>query len=200
MHISWHGLTCIKIQTTEGLLLINPYQDSVGVNMPKLKVDVVACTNARDEQTNNLDRLQGDPFRITCPGEYEYRKIMLYGIEDGPQTLFVIEAEGISLGHLGKFDNPLNDTQLEVFEGVDVLFLPVSTMNTKTRSAVISQIEPRIIIPTQYKTPHFKVPLEKIDAFAKEMGVKNTTGEPKIILKKKDLPAAETQTIILQQV
>lgn len=200
MHITWHGLTCIKIQTAAGSVLINPYADSVGLTMPKLKVDIVAITDQKNEQANNWGRLSGEPFLITNPGEYEKNDVMIYGVKVNGQTLFVLEAENIVLGHLGLWDNVLTDAHLEFFEGVDVLFLPISTMNAKTRAVIISQIEPRVIIPLQYKIPKVKIKQEPLDAFAKEMGIKNITGEEKIILKAKNLPIEETLTMVLKPV
>lgn len=201
MHITWHGLSCVKIQTSQAILLLNPYQDSVGVTMPKLKVDVVAITDRNNEQMNNSARLQGDPLVITTPGEYEIKGLFISGVAyNGSQTIYRIETEGIALVHPGLISSELTDTHLELLEGCDVFFLPLSCEGAKTCSRLVSQIEPRLIIPIQYKTPKLKVKLDPIDAFAKEMGLKNTAGEPKIIVKAKDLPAEETQVKILSAV
>jgi L-ascorbate metabolism protein UlaG (beta-lactamase superfamily) len=201
MHITWHGLSCIKLQTQDALLLINPYQDSVGISMPKLKVDILLSSNMADDQCNNLDRLQGEPFLITTPGEYEVKNMFVYGTPDEARgTLFMVEAEGIKVGHLGTSPLPLTSEQLELFEGVDVLFLPLSGGEEKQRAELVSQIEPRVIIPIQYTTPKVTVALETVNAFAKEMGVSDTTGEKKIIVKEKDLPVEETRVMVLQAI
>lgn len=182
-------------------MLINPYQDSVGLNMPKLKVNVVATTDLNNDQTNNLDRLQGDPMKITGPGEYEVQGIFFYGIPNtGGRTMFVIEAEGIKVGHPGVTVKELSYKELELFEGVDVLLLPLTGEDSKACSQIISQVEPRVIIPIQFKTPKVKEQLDTIDAFAKEMGVKDIGGEKKVILKKKDLPVEETQIQVLSPI
>ena len=64
-------------------------------------------------------------------------------------------------------------------------------------STLISHIEPRVIIPIQYETPKVKVKLEPLAAFAKEMGLTLPKAESKVILKEKQLPAEETQIIVL---
>lgn len=202
MHITWHGMSCIKIQSDEVQVLINPYQDSVGLTMPKLKVDIAATTNINSEESNNFQRLQGDPLLITNPGEYEAQGVFFYGIphNGGAGTMFVIEAEGLKLGHPGTSPDALTEQELEQLEGVDVLFLPLTCSEKKTCATIVSQVEPRVIIPIQYKTAKVKAKLETIDAFAKEMGLKDTTGEKKVIIKQKDLPVEETQVIVLQPV
>lgn len=201
MHITWHGLTCIRIQTTEAVFLLNPFQQTAGVMMPRLKVDIAATTDCENPLTNNIDRLQGDPFLVTAPGEYEVKNVFIYGVihpQYPAQTLFVIEAEGITLGHLGASPIAIQEKGLEHFEGVDVLFLPITGTTTASRAELVSIIEPRMIVPFHYKTQGMKVPLDPIEPFVKEMGIKNTTPEKKLLLKAKQLPAEETQVIILQ--
>lgn len=200
MHITWYGLSCVKIQTKEATVLVNPFQDSVGVKMPKLKVDIAATTDPTNDQTNNLERLQGEPVVLDCPGEYEIQEVFVYGVNRGAgkQSLFVIDAEGITVGHVGLLTSELNEQQLKKCKTIDVLLVPVTGLPAKNRAALISQIEPRIIIPVQYATKGMKEPLDSLDAFAKDMGVKDVSPESKLVLKKNDLPVDETQIIILE--
>lgn len=201
MHISWHGLTCVKLQTPTATILINPFQDSGALKMPSLKVDIAASTNLADELANNTERLQGDPTRITNPGEYEIAGAFVYGIPaGGEQSLFKVEAEGITVGHPGTTIKQLTEKQLERFEGVDVLFLPITGSDAKARAAFLSAVEPRIIIPIGYqpaKGKKAKEKLDTIDVFAKEMNVKDATPEAKIIIKQNNLPIDGTQVHIL---
>lgn len=198
MHIYWHGLSCVRLQTQEAVLLINPYQDSVGIKMPSLKVDIAATTNPNNDQANNISRLQGEPRVIDNPGEYEVSGMFIYGVpQTDSRTMYVIDAEGMKIGHPGIEPPEMTDDQLKQFEGVDILFLPLTCESSKICSRLVSQIQPRIVIPIQYKTPKVKLKLNTLDGFAKEMGVKDASGEKKVILKQKDLPNEETRTIIL---
>lgn len=179
-------------------MVINPFQNSVGVQMPKFKTNVVLSTDSTNDETNNFSSLQGEPFTITTAGEYEANGMFVTGIQyNGGSVMYVIEAEGMTLAHLGTVVGELNDDQLAKLEGVDVLFLPLTCEKGHSCSRMVSQIEPRVIIPIQYKTKGFKGNLETFDAFAKDMGVKDAAGEDKIILKAKDLPVEETQIKIL---
>lgn len=201
MHITWHGLSCVKIQVKDTILLINPYQDSVGVAMPKLKADIVASTDINNDQCNNFKRIQGNPMEIDNPGEYENKGIFIYGVtHNSNKSMFVIESGGITVSHPGLINQELTDKQLEFFKGIDVLLLPLTCEGAKTCSQIVSQVEPRVIIPIQYKTPKMKPQLDTIDMFAKEMGITGMTAEKKIIIKAKDLPVDETKVMILSPV
>lgn len=197
MHIYWHGLSCVKLQVGDINVIINPYQNETGLSMPKLKVDIVATTDLENPETNNIDRLQGDPVIVQNAGEYEIHGVFFYGTQAANgQTMYAIEAEGMRLAHLGTEPVELTTADLELFEGVDILFIPV-TGDKKLIGKLISHIEPRVIIPIQYATKGVKTKLDSLDAFEKEMGVKLPQPESKIILKEKQLPAEETQIIIL---
>ncbi|MDO8559272.1 MAG: lactamase, partial [bacterium] len=63
---------------------------------------------------------------------------------------------------------------------------------------IISQIEPRIVIPMHYSLPKLKVKIDGLEPFLKEMGQKSAESQPKLLIKKKDLTAEETKVIVLQ--
>lgn len=202
MHIYWLGLSCFKIQSKENIIITDPYNDKVGLNMPKLKTDIVVLSDPKDNNINNVQRLSGEHFLIDGPGEYEIKQNFVYGLKAGEldQTssyIYRLEAEDISVGFLGLLNHSLTNEQLEVMEDVDVLLLPVSSLNSERRTKIISQIEPRIVIPMYYQTPKVKLKLEAVEKFAKEMGIKKIESEDKIILKAKDLPQEETKVVFL---
>ncbi|MFA6027512.1 MAG: MBL fold metallo-hydrolase [Patescibacteria group bacterium] len=203
MHINWLGLSCFKIQTKGNTIITDPYGDKTGLTMPKQKADVVLLSDPKNDNVNNTKRLIGDNFLIDGPGEYELKEDYIYGLKAGEtdQTgnfIFRIESEEISLGFLGVLNHSLTDAQLETMEGVDVLFLPVSSLTSERRTKIISQIEPRIVIPMYHHIPKLKLKLENVEKFAKEMGIKNIEAQDKLILKKKDLPQEETKVIFLK--
>jgi len=61
---------------------------------------------------------------------------------------------------------------------------------------VISQIEPRIVIPMHYKTKDMKIDIDGVDKFIKELGIE-ATYEEKLKINKKDLPAEDMELVIL---
>ena len=110
-----------------------------------------------------------------------------------------IDAEGMSVAHLGLAIGELTDQQLDVLGGVDVLFIPVGDLDCYgARSAVkaINAIEPRVIIPIAHHSDN-DPDAKTVDGFVKELGIQSEQTEKKVILKKKDLPQEESRVVVL---
>jgi len=118
-----------------------------------------------------------------------------------PLTMFLIQSEGITIGHLSNINCVPSEKYLERLENVDILFVPVGgkgTLGAEEATKIISEIEPRIVIPMYYKTPKLKIDLENIDKFASEMGLKEKEVVDSLNIKKKDLPQEETKVFLLK--
>lgn len=200
MIISWLGDAGIRIQTKETVVLIDPPGTDVGFKPTKQSATVVALTQADGTDAKSVT---GDPLLITSPGEYERQGIFIYGIQlpaDPTRVHFRVEAEELSLGHLGGLKTKLENGQIEAFEGVDILFVPVggkSVYNADEAATLISQIEPRIVIPIQHKSSGSTAGYSDVTAFLKEMGSKSSDVIDKFKIVKKDLPADETKVMVL---
>ena len=124
------------------------------------------------------------------------------GKERGENTIYTIEAEDLKLCHLGDFgQKELLDEQLEKIGGVDILMIPVGgiyTIDSKIASKIISQIEPKIVIPMHYQIPRLRVKLEGLDKFLKALGTKSIEPQNKLSIKKKDLPQEGVKIVVLK--
>ncbi len=222
MTLKWFGQAFFKINTKnqkgdEIILAIDPYNKDYGLKPPvKFGADIVLVTHNHKDH-NNIGLIKGThlspkPFIISGPGEYEIKGVMIYGIpayhdnkqgaERGKNTIYLIENEGIRLAHLGDLgQKTLENGQLEQLQGIDILLIPVGgtyTINAKEAAGIISQIEPRIIIPMHYKLPGLKLKLDGVDNFIKEIGLKAEQTD-KFKIQKKNLPQEEMQLIILKK-
>ncbi len=74
---------------------------------------------------------------------------------------------------------------------MDVLIISAgdSRAENEIASKIVNQIEPRIVVPIDFK--------EKPVTFLKEMGSGDIEAQNKINIKKKDLPQEETKLILL---
>ena len=216
MHIIWHGQSCFQIQTSRNKgeqvsVVIDPFAETIGLKPPSLTADVLLITHFHDDHSNKKV-VKGDPFLIEGPGEYEIKEIFVQGIpsfhddkegkEKGSNTIYTIEGEGMRLCHLGDLgQKELSDDQLEKIGNIDILMIPVGgtyTIDAKTAAKVISQIEPRIVIPMHYHLPKLKLKIDGVDKFLKEMGKKTAEALPKLLIKKKDLSGEETKIVVLK--
>jgi L-ascorbate metabolism protein UlaG (beta-lactamase superfamily) len=211
MHIQWLGQSAFKIQDKEVTIAIDPH-DKIGIKMPKFQADILIVTHAHDDH-NNIKAIKGNPFLINGAGEYEVKNVFVYGLrswhdnkkgeDQGLNIIYVLEIAGVKIAHLGDLGQEnLNERQLGILEGVDILLIPVGgeeTINGIGAVKIISQIQPRIVIPMHYKIPGNKMKLESVDKFLKEFGVSNPEKTDKLKISKKDLPQEETKVIILNK-
>jgi len=219
--ISWYGQSCIKIIAKafqEVILIIDPFEHSVvGLNPPRSHADIIMVTHDHPDH-NNLGSPEGNLI-VRGPGEYELKGISVQGIlgwhdkkKTLPLTIYKIEAEGITLCHLGDLgQEELNDEQLEKIGGVDILFIPIggeytlnkqklSTLDAERAQRVINQIEPSLVIPIHYKIPGVILDLSGPEKFLKAMGITKAERLDKLSIKKKDINPEETKIILLQAV
>lgn len=209
MTIFWLGQSAFKIQDKEVTVAIDPYGE-IGLKMPKFNAEVLLISHDHDDH-NNKDAIKGTPFLIDGPGEYEVKNVFVYGIpafhddkegaERGKITMYLIEIEGVKIAHLSDFgQKSLTNEQLELLEGVDILLIPVGghfTIDGEEAAKIVSQLQPRIVIPMHYKIPHVNMKLDSVDGFLKEFGATNPEKMEKLKISKKDLPQEETKVILL---
>lgn len=217
MQIIWKGHSCFQIisqavKNNQASLVIDPYDEQIGLRVPKLEADILLITHSHYDHNNKKAVFSSTPgqtpFLIEGPGEYEVKGIFFQGIhswhdekegeERGDNTIFVIEAEGLRLCHLGDFgQKELTEEQAEAIGDIDILMIPIGgnyTIDAKGAQKVISQIEPKIVIPMHYLIPKLKLKIDGLDKFLKVMGKKSIEPQNKFTIKKKDL--AESMQIV----
>jgi L-ascorbate metabolism protein UlaG (beta-lactamase superfamily) len=211
MHIFWYGQSCFKIQTDNTIIFTDPYSKEIGLNPPRTKANIVTVSHQHSDHNNVAAVADENTLVIATPGEYESKGIEITGLpsfhdndegkKSGANIIFIFEAEGMRVCHLGDLGHPLSDELLEKINGVDILLLPVgeaTAISVKEGVKIISQIEPRIVIPMHYKIRGLKSKFLEVDKFCKEMGVKKNNLLDKFLAKKKNLPQGETETVILK--
>jgi len=209
--ITWYGQSCFKIQSGETVVFTDPFNKEIGLTPPRSQANVVTISHDHLDH-NNCEALSGEPLVVAGPGEYESKGIEVKGVlafhddkegkERGVNTIYVIEMEGIKIGHLGDLgQSKLTAEQVEQIDGVDILMVPVGgtyTIDGETAVDIINQIEPRLVIPMHYKIPGLAVKLDGVDVFLKEMGIAKKEAVDKLTIKKKDLPEEEMQVVVMR--
>ena len=210
MTITWFGQSCFRIEAKDASILIDPFSKEIGLKPPRIKDDIVLVTHEHHDH-NNLDGINPEAFVIRNPGEYEKSGVAVYGVlsyhdkvggkERGLNSIYIIKAEDMTICHLGDLgQEKLTDEQVETIGDVDILMIPVGgtyTIDHKEAVAVISQIEPKMIIPMHYKLPGSTSDLAGVDKFVKELGLSPEKVD-KLKIVKKNLPLEEMKLIILE--
>jgi len=203
MIITWHGQSFfeISIKTPDKekfVLEISPFDKDIGLKVPKINSDILIVSNSTKAFSKTPDT-----FLIESPGEYGLKGVFVKGIPSlDKNVIYKIEAEGIKICHLGDFkQKELTSQEFEEIGEIDILMIPIGggeTIDAKTAGSIVSQIEPRMVIPMCYKIPGLKMNLESVDEFLKLMGVEKIEPQEKIKISIKDLPKEETEIIILK--
>lgn len=213
MIITWLGHSAFKLQDkigSDGITVVtDPYGKNTGLKMPSFEADIITVSHDHDDH-NNTDALRGNPFIINCAGEYDTKGVLIEGIDSyhdeeegklrGANVIYRIEIDDISIVHLGDLGHVLDNNQLEKLVGTDILLIPVGgkyTLDAHRAVEVISQIEPRIVIPMHYQTEGLAYEgLDSIEKFIKELGIE-PSHEEKLKITKKELPQEDMELVIL---
>jgi L-ascorbate metabolism protein UlaG (beta-lactamase superfamily) len=188
----------------------SPQPDPTSGETRKLsKINAPIVTISHNHSGHNYaEGVGGNPRVVRGPGEYEISDVLITGVpsyhdtkrgvELGRNTIYVIHMDDLVICHLGDLGHTLQEEQLEEVADADLLLIPISgqhTLNPAQAAEVISQVEPRIVIPMHYRPSSDETP-DPLDKFCREMGVEAINPQPKLIVNHGSLPA-QMQIVVL---
>lgn len=207
MEISWLGHSCFQLRGKNVTLITDPFSPQLGYSLGKVNAPIVTISHNHPGH-NYIEGVGGNPHILRGPGEYEISDVLITGVasyhdnkrgqELGRNTIYVIHMDDLVICHLGDLGHTLQEEQLEEVADADVLLVPIggqNTINAAQAAEVISQVEPRIIIPMHYH-PATGEASNPLDKFCREMGIETINPQPKLVVTRSALPA-ETQVVIL---
>lgn len=212
MEITHVGHASFKIRGKQATLITDPYDPkSVGLKFPQTTATIVTISHEHSDH-NYRAGITGEPVIVSGPGEYEINGVGIIGIsafhdaqrgtQRGTTIIYRIEMDGITIVHCGDLGHVLEQSQQEVLDDVDILFVPVGghySLGPAEAAVVTTALEPSIVIPMHYHTPQLNQEafsmLQPVTAFLKELGKETVIPVPKLTITKDKLP--EEQTIIV---
>jgi L-ascorbate metabolism protein UlaG (beta-lactamase superfamily) len=216
MEISYLGHSSFKIKTKTATVITDPFDPKmVGLKYSGVEGEIVTVSHNHQDH-NATDRVSGVKKIVDGPGEYEISGVTIMGYktfhdgkqgaEKGENTVYVIEADGLRVVHLGDLGHLLSDDLVDEIGDVDVLMIPVGgffTIGPKEATEIISKIEPFFVIPMHYKVagiaPSLSEKLLPVTDFLRESGI-TTENLPKFSLKKEDiLEDQNTKVVVLER-
>lgn len=177
IEIIWYGRTCFRIRGREGIVVTDPCPPDSGYKLGKLSANVVTLSNRDDAGLSHVKGVSDSPRVFDAPGEYEVGGILVQGVgmpgREGVRNMgFVVEIEGIKVGHLG-LPATANFKAPEPFAEIDILLMPVGgggSLTPAQAADIATSLDPPVAIPMYYKTDREKLDLEPLSAFARESG------------------------------
>jgi L-ascorbate metabolism protein UlaG (beta-lactamase superfamily) len=216
--ITYPGYACVRLRGRDGTVICDPFSRATGLDLgrPTAHIVTISHNHPAHNHHESVRSLRDELFLVDGPGEYEVRGVLITGVrthygreeeeqdDRGFNNVYVIHLDDVAFCHLGSLSHELTRTQLEEIGNVDVLFVPVgggASLGPDEAQGVISQLEPRIIIPMRYAMPQL-VPdyaLAPLDKFLHEIGLKDATPQEKVSITPASLASEEREarTIVM---
>jgi L-ascorbate metabolism protein UlaG (beta-lactamase superfamily) len=180
VEVTWYGHAAFLITTGQGIKIItDPYKPGGGIAYTAIPDEADIVTVSHDHTDHNyVEGLPGKPQVIKGAGRLEVRGIVVegfaayhdasHGAQRGHNTIFIFDADGIRICHLGDLGHVLSDKEVQQIGQVDVLCIPVGgffTIGPQEATTVTSQLRPHLIFPMHVKTEKCTLPIEPVDTF-----------------------------------
>jgi L-ascorbate metabolism protein UlaG (beta-lactamase superfamily) len=216
--ITYLGQSAFRIKGKEVTLVTDPYDPKMlGFKFPKLEANIVTVSHDHGDHnfTSQIEGPSGNPPRVIHgPGEYEIKGVSVFGTptyhddkkgeERGHNTSYTITFDNINVCHLGDLGHKLTEEQVGQIGRVDILLIPVGghyTINATEAAEVVSQLEPKIVIPMHYKAdgldPKVAEVLAPVEDFVKELGIEPIR-DSKLTITYDKIPE-EMQLVVLER-
>jgi L-ascorbate metabolism protein UlaG (beta-lactamase superfamily) len=179
----WFGHNCFRIKSREAAIVTDPVDRSTGYAMAKQTANIVTISNY-DGPNANFGAVRPEFKIVDGPGEYEMEDIFVTGVrtflddehteKKQFNTAYLLEMDGFVICHLGDIGKVPNSEQTEQLAQADILLVPIGGANGLTQeqaAEVVSLLEPKVLIPMQYRTEIGDKGLLPLESFAKLVGV-----------------------------
>jgi L-ascorbate metabolism protein UlaG (beta-lactamase superfamily) len=205
MEIYWLGHACFRLRGRDAVVLTDPAPPSTGYKVGKLNADLV--TISQDVPENSYRQaLSNEPKYLTGPGEYEIAGVLVTGVRTGKHaddksrnTAFVIDLDDVRVCHLGNIAQVPHADDVEALGGADVLIVPVGggkVLDAGKAAETVSLLEPKLVIPMQFKTEASAGDLDSVERFLKELGVEAKTPEQRLNVTRSSIPSDTTVVVL----
>ena len=156
------------LTTESGFRVVtDPYDAGTGYPIRPIEADGVLVSHHHHDH-DAVENITGHPQIIDYAGNHTFTpdvRVTAFladhddagGAKRGKTLLFLLEAENLRIAHLGDLGCVLDADQLEGLGSVDVLMIPVGgffTLDAAGALEVVSQLDPRIVIPMHYRTEY----------------------------------------------
>lgn len=212
MKIEYLGHSCFCLTTEIGKKIItDPYQ-GVGYCLPDgLSADIVTVSHEHFDH-NAVHCLQSVTSVVKESGTHFIDGITFHGLPTwhddkqgklrGKNTIYIIEADGLSVAHLGDLGEENNLALIQALKDIDILLIPVGgtyTITAEQAKRYIEQISPKVAVPMHYLPNDGTLDIAKADAFLSLFEDVAYATEDGILLDKDVFTKGKTQIIFMER-
>ncbi len=215
MRLTWYGHAAFLVEASDGTrIILDPYRPgSFGADLTYQPIgdtaDVVLASHGHDDH-GAVDTIPGNPLTVIHPRQLQAGAVAVTGVptkhdehggaQRGENTVMILEDAGLRLVHLGDLGHPLDAATRRFVGRADVLLIPVGgfyTIDAHTAAAVVSALQPAVVIPMHYRNDRCNFPIAPVDDFLTTQSRVVRVGSSSVELTPDSLPA-ETTTIVLE--
>ena len=178
MKIEYLGHSCFRLTESTGTSVVcDPYDSSIGYNMPKVAADAVTSSH-RHYDHDNTGAVSGNPIIIDSECNYDLHGVQISAVKSfhdgqrgklrGENLIFKFRMDGIDICHLGDLGEACSSELIELLLPVDVLLIPVGgnyTIDAEMAKEYVDRLMPDAVIPMHYRDKGCKIDIEKVDGF-----------------------------------
>ncbi|MDE6868717.1 MAG: MBL fold metallo-hydrolase [Clostridia bacterium] len=178
MKIEYLGHSCFKLTESTGTSVVcDPYDSSIGYDMPKVCADAVTVSH-RHYDHDNIGAVSGNPVIIDGECNHELDGVQISAVKSfhdgqrgkvrGENLIFKFRMDGIDICHLGDLGEACSSELIELLLPVDVLLIPVGgnyTVDAEMAKEYVDRLMPNVVIPMHYRDKGCKLDIEKVDDF-----------------------------------
>lgn len=183
LRFRWFGQACFEIEDSVTLVTDPHDGDSVGLNPPDTKGDIVTISHGHYDHASGKD-LVSNKDSVIIQGEADKTakgvKVKSFhsfhdkseGQARGENTIYRFEMDGFGICHLGDLGHMLSDEKIQRIKPIDVLLIPVGgkfTIDGREAADITRKLDPQVVIPMHYKVQGLKVPISGAEQFLGQM-------------------------------
>jgi L-ascorbate metabolism protein UlaG (beta-lactamase superfamily) len=211
MKIRFLGHACFQLTPEHGpRIIIDPYDAGfsarTGYHPVGASAEVVLVTHEHADH-NAVGEVRGDPKLITESTTVDGMKIVVVqafhdaeqGAKRGKDRIYVIEADGLRVCHVGDLGHVLTDEQVAAVGRVDVLMLPVGgfyTIDAAQAWQVVGELAPMLVIPMHYKVRESGLPIATVDDFIRDRRNVERPASSELEVSVESLPKERTVVVL----
>ena len=163
IQIQWLGHSCFRVECQGYVIVLDPFSPGSVPgckDIQNVEADQVLCSHEHGDHNYRAGvilREDGpeNPFTVTAlPWENDGQQ----GAQRGPNTIYVLEAQGLRVAHFGDVGCMPSQEVLDQLQNLDAIMLPVGghfTVGPQEAMDIVKAIQPRVVIPMHYRSDEF---------------------------------------------
>mgnify|MGYP003377769166 FL=1 len=163
IQIQWLGHSCFRVECQGYVIVLDPFSPGSVPgckDIQNVEADQVLCSHEHGDHNYRAGvilREDGpeNPFTVTALPWYHDGQ---QGAQRGPNTIYVLEAQGLRVAHFGDVGCMPSQEGLDQLQNLDAIMLPVGghfTVGPQEAMDIVKAIQPRVVIPMHYRSDEF---------------------------------------------